>query len=539
MKKTNVKIASLVEVTELKNYYSEYSISDLIETIQTDGLKVPIIISPKNEIIDGYRRVRALKDLGIEDVAVFIDDVKPDVFEHMIRNMHRKKSASDEVKDLRTVFKRYTKRQGKRNDGTPYSRHEQISNATNNQWKDVETINKLEYVLKNDLENDFLSKAIVEKKADVQNCHEFLKETRKIDQENKYGYTEQLIKGEISVLNANTFIKERYFLDKKYSSTFSIPDRCDMYLQDCRKVERLIHYNGQVDVLVTSIPYFQLENYEVDGENQIGHEETKEKYAENIANVFNKQIPLLKDTANVFINVGETYQNGLGLGIPFLIQEYISKHTPLKYKGTIYWTKKNPKPQGESARRPTNTIEHVHWFVLDPKKAKYQHLTYLENEGWRYEISKGAKDVDKNGKRTKKGKSLKKPYKKMMNHMYEQDVEQIVKTSIGANHDILKIKSEGHPCPISPLLVLSLILMTTERDDSSLIYDCFSGSSICGQVATLLNKRYLGVELNKSYHDIGCEILVQANKTLDHESLKELNDFVYQPIEAKELPLAA
>ena len=532
-------MSSLVDVPELKSYYSEQPIADLVESIKNDGLKVPIIISSDNEIIDGYNRVAALKELGIEDVDVLVDEVRPGLDERVLRNMYRKKTSSDEVKEMRTIFKRYHKRQGKRNNGQPYSRAEQISNALNKRWKDEVVLNKLEFVLNNDLENDILSKSIIEKTSDVEPCYEFLTVTKEIDEENNYGYQDKLKKGEVSVSEANKFIKQTHFLDKTFEPTFSIPDRCNMYLQDCREVQSLSGYYKKVDVLATSIPYYQLENYVVGGENQIGHEKTKEEYADNIADIINKQIPLLKDSANVFLNISETYQDGIALGIPFLIQEYISKKTSLKYKGTIYWSKKNPKPESEKIKRSGNAVEHVHWFVLDPKKAKYQHLTYLDNDGWKGELTTGAKDVDKNGKQSKKSKSIKKPYKKFLNHLYEQQVEDIVKTKIGANHDILKIKSEGHPCPFSPLLVLNLLLMSTERDDSALIYDCFSGGSICGQVATLLNKKFVGVELNKTYYDIGCEILVQANKSLDLDSLKVLNDFVYQPIEAKELPMAA
>jgi hypothetical protein len=491
------------------------------------------------EIIDGYRRSDAIKEIGLDEIDVFICDVEPTIKERITRNMHRKKTTMDEINDIKSIFTMYPKRQGQRKLENKYSRSEEISRALNNRWTDESSLKKLEHVINNDFENHFLSKKIIEKITGVEPCYEFLKENKNIDINNNYGYTEKMLTGEISVSDANKFIKQTHFLDKTFEPTFSIPERCNMYLQDCREVQRLSDYLNTVDVLATSIPYYQLENYIVGGENQIGHEETKEEYADNITDIINKQIPLLKDSANVFLNISETYQDGIALGIPFLIQEYISKKTPLKYKGTIYFSKKNPKPESEKVKRSGNAVEHVHWFVLDPKKAKYQHLTYLKNDGWRGEITTGAKDVDKNGKQSKKSKSIKKPYKKFLNHLYEQQVEDIVKTKIGANHDILKIKSEGHPCPFNPLLVLNLILMSTERDDSALIYDCFSGGSICGQVATLLNKRYLGVELNKTYYDIGCEILVQANKSLDHESLKELNDFVYQTSEVYEIPKAA
>lgn len=539
MKKEIMKIENLKEVKELKEFYSQQNVDDLVLSIDVDGLKNPIIINNDHQIIDGYRRVQAFLQLGKTDIEVYVDDVQPTLYERVVRNMTRKKTSMDEINDMKTIFLRYPSRQGQRKLGYKYSRFDEISKSLNNRWNDESVIKKLEYVLNNDIGDHLLSKSIVENRNSIEPCYDYLTKYSKIDKDNNYGYSEKLMKGELTVSQTNKFIEERERLDKKFEPTFSIPGRCNYYLQDCREVEKLTNYYNQVDTLITSIPYYQLENYEINGEQQLGHEKTKEEYGMNIVGIINKQIPLLKKSCNVFINVGETYQDGLGLGIPYLIQNYITQHTELKYRGTIYWSKKNPKPQSETVKRDGDSIEHVLWFVLDPKVSKFTQLTYLTNDGWNGEISNGPKDVSKDGKRSKKSKTLKKPYKKFLNHLREQDLEDIVRTSVGGNHDLLKISSEGHPCPFNPLLVLSLILKSTERDDDSLIYDCFSGSTVVGQVSTLLNKRFLGVELNKKYFDIGCEVLTQSNKMFDSDSLKIINDFVYQKSDSERLRIAA
>ena len=71
MQKEKVKIASLIEVPELKNFYSEQSINELKNSIETDGLKNPISITENLEIIDGYRRLSAIKALNIDEIEVF------------------------------------------------------------------------------------------------------------------------------------------------------------------------------------------------------------------------------------------------------------------------------------------------------------------------------------------------------------------------------------------------------------------------------------------------------------------------------------
>ncbi len=60
-----------------------------------------------------------------------------------------------------------------------------------------------------------------------------------------------------------------------------------------------------IDLLVTSPPYWAKRVY--NGEGEIGSEETPEKYVSHLADFFNELRPYLKPTANVFINVGDTY----------------------------------------------------------------------------------------------------------------------------------------------------------------------------------------------------------------------------------------
>ena len=87
MKTAIVKISHLVDVPELKEYYTHQSVEELASSIDIDGLKMPIIVTEKYEIIDGYRRMEAMLLLGKEYIEVWIDDVEPTIFERIIRNM--------------------------------------------------------------------------------------------------------------------------------------------------------------------------------------------------------------------------------------------------------------------------------------------------------------------------------------------------------------------------------------------------------------------------------------------------------------------
>jgi len=357
----------------------------------------------------------------------------------------------------------------------------------------------------------------------VDTCYDFLKEKMNVDLEKHYGFTHKLIDGSFTVAEVNKFIDQRQALDNKHQYTFVIPEKANFYNMDCVKLAEIPTYKGQVDLITTSIPYWDLRNYENGQERQLGQEKTKEEYAANIAAIFDKLFTTLKDTANVVINIGETYKNGVAQGIPFLIKEYIERNTPLIYKDTLIWSKNNPRPQGEKVKRPVNSIEYLLWFVVDPVKAKYITLTFPV-QGKQAVITGGVKDVSSNGKTSKKNKSVTKDYGKIKSHIYEQDVENIIITSVGRNHDIFKISEEGHPAAMSPMLPVTLTLMLSDEHD--LVCDPFGGSNVVGKCSLLLNRRYLGAELSKEYFNIGCEMLLLGNQNFNRKELDQINQIV-------------
>jgi DNA modification methylase len=516
-----VKFPEIKFIPEYENCYEDNSLEPLEESIKSDGVHYPPIVDSEYSLIDGYRRVRVLEKIGVTELEVDVKDEAANLFFRIKLNSYRKKSFADQTFEMRQLFIQFPKKQGSK--GEKYSRYDLIRKDGRIPFKDDETISKYEYILENDLDGDILSKGIQKNEWKVQQCYEFLKTYQPIDTEKNYGYTEKLLKGELTVPEVNKFIKERERL-QPVSHTYKIPEKCHYYLQDCKDVIKLEEFKGQVDTIVTSIPYYQLENYTVGGSNQIGHEKTKEEYAERIEHIFKLQLPLLKQSANVFINVGETYQNGIGLGIPFLIQEHI-KRTGLIYKSTLIYTKKNPKPHGENVKRPYNSVEWILWFVVNPELATYRALTLPRKNEDSFVIGRGCKDVSKDGIRAPKKKNLSKKYTQILSHWSDQDDEKVILTTVGPNHLILKISKEGHPCPMNSLLPIRPILMTTYED--SLIYDPFAGTNMVGYTATLLNRRFFGVELNERFFGIGCEVLTQSNKMFDRNSLDVLNDTVY------------
>lgn len=525
MKVIEININELIEIPEFRNFYTPQPIDELVQSYQIDGQKVPIHITNKNEIINGYRMIDAIRVSGDTQVKAIILEDEPTLHVRILLNQYRVKTTMDKIVEMKEIFIRFPKRQGQRNpDGERYNRDEVISNSLNNRWSGDLTLNKLEYILKNDLEGNILSKGIIEKNWKVDTCYDFLVNKMPVDLERNYGFTGQLIDGTFTVAEVNKFINQRQQLDERFEPTFVIPEKANFYNMDCVELAQMDEFKKMIDLILTSIPYWDLRKYQLGDIRQLGQEETKEEFALNIAKIFGKLCATLKDTANVFINIGETYKDGLAQGIPFIIKEYIEKHTTLIYKENIIWSKKNPHPQGEDVKRPVNAIEYLLWFVVDPKKSKYKLLTFPV-EGKVSKVTNGAKDVSNNGTVSKKNKSISKTYGKISNHLSEQVVENIIVTSIGKNHEIFKISELGHPASMSPMLPVTMILMSTDEGD--LVCDPFGGSNVVGKMSLELNRRYVGAELSKEYYDIGCQMLIEGEKNFDRDGLDTVNQIVY------------
>ncbi len=503
------KIEELVRMEVLVKHYVTQSLDELMSSIQIEGLKEKPVINLKNEIVHGYRRIAALVALGFNEVEVVMEDVEASLFEYAARNIHRDKSVEDQIKDIQVVMDKFPKKQGKRNDGTPYVRHEEIIKALNNKYKDEESIRNLEYVMKNDLEDNLLMRAHIGNNEPLSACVEFLKNNMEVDKKNNYGQLDRLKKGNVTVKEANKLIQKRYHLENNNGS-FIIPDKCYAYQMDCTKVAEISECLNFVDHLFTSIPYFKLREYDSELECQVGQEETKEEFAERISLIFKALETTLKQSANVQINVGETYVNGLGLDIPNLVKQYILKNTKLVYKETIIWQKINPGYHREhDEKRPINCTEYILWFVVNPTLAKYNNITF-KKENCHSKI-----DLPED-----------KQYRSFWNFIEEQTVYNVLKTSVGKNHEIYKIYDEGHPALMYKLLPLVPILMCT--DESDVVFDPFSGASTVGKMAALLNRKALTTEISKLYYSIGVEYLKSGIKQFNREGLDAVKERFYQ-----------
>jgi DNA modification methylase len=540
---TKIKPVDIIDNEEVKNFYEiqDELINEIRESIKVNGIKNPLVINHQNVLMDGYVRRDVLLESGKgdEEIEVFLVNEESSIDDYIIRNTSRTKTENDLVKEWKYIFfQKYQKRQGRKKSGELEGTYaENVSKDLCGRFKDDETINKIGFCLKNDLPNNTISKGIIKGTISPNNGYVFLGNCHPLDIEKKYGMTERVKSGEITVQDAIKLILQKENLNT-YSDTFVIPGKATSYNKNCIELGDMSNHFETVDLLFSSPPYFILRDYKVDGEKQTGKEETKEQYCDKITNLIKASIPTLKRSANVIINIGETYDNGVGYGIPQLLKTYIEQNTRLIYKDQLIWSKPNPKPQNESIKRPINNVEYLLWFVVDPKEAFYKMLTYTIGER-DVKISHGAKDVDKDGKIWDKNISLSKPYQKIYTHIKEQSIVKIIEAKTGKNSEVYSIYKEGAPAIMSGILPVVPILMCSDEYEHNTVLDIFSGSNVVGRMSLLLNRKVLSAELSKDYYNIGCKMLEDAIQDYNREDLDIINELAYETLSEVELIEAA
>ncbi|MFW5903068.1 MAG: DNA methyltransferase [archaeon] len=119
--------------------------------------------------------------------------------------------------------------------------------------------------------------------------------------------------------------------------------------------------DASIDCIVTSPPYWQQRDYGV--ENQIGLEESPEKYIQHIKKVGDELRRVLDDDGSYFLNIGDKYVDKNLQMIPFRVAIEMQKRGWV-VRNTICWYKPDHMPTSVGDRF-NDTWEPIFFFVKD------------------------------------------------------------------------------------------------------------------------------------------------------------------------------
>lgn len=229
---------------------------------------------------------------------------------------------------------------------------------------------------------------------------------------------------------------------------------------------------------VTSPPYWGLRDY--DNANQLGQEETPEKYVANMVKVFHELWRVMRNDSTLWLNIGDTYRDKQLVGIPWRLAFALQRDGWI-LRQDIIWHKPNVMPESVTDRC---TRSHEYVFLLT-KTEKYHYNAKATQEDFITDdrvmvanpknIKMGLKPTRKHGERTgATGRNKRSVW------------------SVGSSGI-----AEMHFAPFPEKLIEPCILAGSAKGD--IIFDPFLGSGTTIIAALKNYRKGFGIELNPDY----------------------------------------
>jgi len=243
-----------------------------------------------------------------------------------------------------------------------------------------------------------------------------------------------------------------------------------LYNDDCLKVLPTLP-NNSIDLIITSPPYDNIRDYN----------NSSSWNFDTFKNIANKLQKVLKDSGIIVWIVNDATINGSETGTSFKQALYF-KEIGLNIHDTMIWEKETSPFQHNN--RYINVFEYM--FILSKGKPKTTNLIKdrknkyggTKIHGTQREKDGNVKPLSRNGLKI---------------------------NEYGNRLNVWKINSEkanktNHPAVFPLQLVLDHIKTWSNENDT--VLDCFMGSGTTGIACKNLNRKFIGIEIDKSYFDI-------------------------------------
>lgn len=306
--------------------------------------------------------------------------------------------------------------------------------------------------------------------------------------------------------------------------------------------------DNSIDLVITSPPYYKQRDYNGEG---IGNEENVETYVENLLRVFDECIRVVKEEGSIVFNVGDKYEKGNLLLVPYRFAVEAAKRTRVKLINNVTWAKLNPVPKQD----PKKLIPSTEPFFIFVKSRKYlfekdlflNHMDFLKkrkngngnNIGQAYFNLIDNSDLSENQKslaREKLNEAIEEVKKGKLNSFrmkikgihampyggqaggrkihIERDGFTIIRIyGKSIKRDIIEspvetIRGNLHPAVYPEFVVYEFLQLLTRQD--SVVLDPFLGSGTTAVVARKLGRKYIGIEIDQKYCDYAQERISKA-----------------------------
>lgn len=254
---------------------------------------------------------------------------------------------------------------------------------------------------------------------------------------------------------------------------------------------------NSIDCIVTSPPYFGQRDYGVN--EQIGNEKKPTEYIENLVNIFNECKRVLKDTGSLWLNLGDKYDKGNLLGMPWRVAIAL-QNAGWILRNDIIWHKPNAMPHS-AKNRLTTDHEYIFFFTKKSKDYFYdqdaireEHVTFSENS----KMKGGRNHFGKNGGTPEKGKNS--GNSNLHDGRWDQAFHPHGRNKRTVWNISLSKFRGAHFAVFPEKLIEPCILAGCPKN--GIVLDPFFGAGTTGYVASKLSRKYVGLEINQEYAEI-------------------------------------
>lgn len=316
---------------------SDDALDDLIRSVQENGVLEPLLYRKSDyRIIDGERRWRAAKKLNLPTVPAYSKECSDLEIKLAILNGSIHKQLCDPIFEgelLSTILKeekltqeQLAKRLGKSQDwvSNRVSLVRQLAPEAKKRGRslDFTLLRELSRLKDKRKQVEFLEKiqregltsrqlqALVEHANEIDDVLHRITDTDLREQMQREVERPSIAP---AILTHKIEIVQK--LEECQRSQEELPLALDaVYTMDCRELLAKLP-DESIDCVVTSPPYWQLRDYGVPAQLQLGLEETFEKYLTKLCDIFDEVQRVLKAAGTCWVNMGDTYGTGSGAGI--------------------------------------------------------------------------------------------------------------------------------------------------------------------------------------------------------------------------------
>ena len=297
-------------------------------------------------------------------------------------------------------------------------------------------------------------------------------------------------------------------------------DTVTLLLGDC--TERLKEIDeSSVDLVVTSPPYFGLRDY--GNESQIGLEKNPQEFVSRLLPIFREVRRILKDTGTLWINIGDSYNT-----------QSAGNKTPCGFSQT--------SPSRISGDGDQETVKLGRTLIEGFKKKDLFGIPWrlafaLQDDGWYLRQDKPNPTPESVTDRCTKSHEYIFLLSKKDTYYFDIDaIKEPSTTEMGSmrnprsvwNVPVRKQIKCAHYATFPIDLIKPCILAGSPIGGT--VLDPFMGSGTTGVVATILNRKFIGIELVPEYLELARQRIESIDsKTTDFQV--SLNNFEYEQVE--------